>query len=118
MLPVWDGAPRGAITGMRSAMWKHRGTPQSQADWSDPDDWIDERLDGEAREWARRTWEGTEKRVSPRYVTGHWLLVSNFRLLELDGANRLVLSERGRDFLDHHAGAVVPSRTCQIGCAI
>ncbi len=107
VLPVWDGAPRGAITGMRSAISKHRGTPQSQTDWSDPDEWIDERLAGEAREWARRTWEGTEKRVSPRYVTGHWLLVSNFRLLEPTASGHLMLTERGRDFLEHSTGDVV-----------
>ncbi len=107
VLPVWDGAPRGAITGMRSAIWEHQGTPQSQTHWSDPDKWIDERLEGEAREWARRTWEGTEKSVNPRYVTGHWLIVSNFRLLELDASACLALSERGRDFIEHHAGNVV-----------
>ena len=92
VLPVWDGAPRGAITGMRAAIWEHGGTPQSQVDWSDPDQWIEDRLDGEAREWARRTWQGTEKRVNPRYITGHWLLVSNFRLLEPDASDRLGLS--------------------------
>lgn len=107
VLPVWDGGPRGAITGMQAAIWEHRGTPQSQTDWSDPDEWIAERLDGEAREWARRTWQDTGKRVSPRYVTGHWLVASNFRLLEPDASERLALTERGRDFLAHHAGAVV-----------
>ncbi len=106
-LRVWRGAPKGAITGMRSAIWEHRGTPQSQVDWSDPDKWISERLDGEAQEWARRTWEGTAKRVSPRYTTGHWLTASNFRLLEPDASGRLVLSSRGREFLDQNAGEVV-----------
>ncbi len=107
VLPVWNSAPRGAITGMQSAIWEHRGTPQNQADWSDPDQWIDERLTGEAREWARRTWEASGKRVSPRYVTGHWLIVSNFGLLAPDASDCLTLSERGRDFLEHSTGDVV-----------
>ena len=34
VLPVWAGAPRGAITGMRAAIGEHRGTPQSQVGWS------------------------------------------------------------------------------------
>lgn len=107
VLPIWDGAPDGAITRMRNAMWAHTGTPQDQADWTDPDVWIDERLDGEAKEWATRTWQGSQKRVSPRYVVGHWLLISNAGLLELAGDGHLRLTAAGQDFLKQPEGETV-----------
>lgn len=99
VLPVWAGAPDGAITRMQNATGSHSGTPQEQVDWSDPDLWIDERLEGESREWALRTWEGSAKRVSPRYVTGHWLLIRNYGLLETDASGHLRLTAAGKDFL-------------------
>jgi len=34
VLSAWDGAPEGAITRMRSAIWEHTGTPQEQVDWT------------------------------------------------------------------------------------
>lgn len=107
ILPVWEGAQRSAITGMRSAIWEQSGTREQRVDWSDPDQWIDERLHGEDREWARRTWIGTKKRVNPRYVTGHWTLVNRYRLLETDASEHLVLSRRGYDFFDQPEGEVV-----------
>lgn len=107
VLPAWNGAPRNAITSMRAAVHALRGTPQSQEDWSDPDTWIPERLSGPARMWAQRTWEGSGRIVNPRHVTGHWLVASNYSLLEPDPEGRLVLTERGRSFIDSPNGSVV-----------
>lgn len=107
VLPVWDGAPDGAITGMKSAMWAQTGTPQEQMDWSDPDAWIDKRLEGDARDWASKTWQETGKRVSPRYIVGHWLLIRNYDLLAVDASGHLRLTKAGRDFLDQSEGETV-----------
>ncbi len=103
VLPAWDGAPGGAISRMLSAMWEHTGTPTSPVDWTDPDSWIGERLEGESQDWARRTWEGSKKRVSPRYCDPHWHVIRIYQLLESnDGTLRL--TDAGRDFLEHPEG--------------
>ncbi len=106
VLPAWEGAPRTAITTMRAAIMDLTGTPQSQVDWSEPDTWIDTRLAGEPRDWARRTWERSGKRVNPRHTTGHWALITHYQLLEVDVEGRLTLSERGKSFLDEEYGVL------------
>lgn len=121
LLPVWNGAPVDAITRMRAALMEQRGTPQDQVDWTNPDEWIQERLDGEPKAWAQRTWEGTERRVSPRYVVGHWLLVRNYELLEPADDGHLHLSAAGADFADQPRGATVRridrEQACYGSCA-
>ncbi len=107
VLPAWAGARRSDVTGMRAAIFALSGTPQSNVDWSDPDRWIGERLDGGTAELARRTWEGSGKQVNPRHVTGNWLLATNYDLLA-DGADgRLEISTHGREFIASPDGPVV-----------
>ncbi len=107
VLPAWDGSPTGAFTRMNSVVWSMTGTPQDQVDWTNPDEWIEARLEGEVQEWARTTWLGSGKRVSPRYVVGHWLLVRNYELLVGDEQGVLRLSATGKDFLTQADGATV-----------
>lgn len=107
VLPILGGMTRAQVNGLRAAIWEHRGTPEETADWTDPDRWIPERLTGEHRAGALRIWSGTKKRVNPRHMAGHWLLASGYDLLA-DGADgRLVVTPRGRDFIEHPAGATV-----------
>ena len=106
-LQAWVGATASQLNAMRSAVLQLRGTPTATADWRNPDEWIEERLDGESQETARRTWLGSGKALNPRYTRGPWNLVSRFQLLETDEDGRLVQSERGKDFLVNPAGAVV-----------
>ena len=101
VLPVWVGASKSAITGMRASINALRGTPQDQEDWSDPDRWIADRLSGHDEHWARVTWEGSGKRVNPRHTTGHWLLSMNANLLSEDSAGSLEITERGHDYLQY-----------------
>jgi restriction system protein len=105
VLAAWEGAPRAAITGMRSAIMSLTGTPEERVAWTDPDSWIEERLTGEAREWARRTWQGSDRTVNPRHTVGHWSLVTSYLSEEVGG--QLRLSDAGRGFLDEPDGAVV-----------
>jgi restriction system protein len=107
VMSAWVGAPPGAITGMRGSIRGLEGTPQSQVDWSNPDEWIEERLEGEAREWARCTWERSGKLVNPRHITGHWLLASNAGLLQEEPGKGLAVTDRGDDFIDNPDGRVV-----------
>jgi restriction system protein len=44
------------------------GTPQNPVDWSNPDDWIDSRLNGVSKQIAKQIWEASAKKINPRYV--------------------------------------------------
>lgn len=106
LLRAWDGLERAAITGMQSAIYAHRGSPQETADWGEPDLWIPDRLEGRDREVAERVWRGTKGIVNPRYTDGHWRLILAYRLLDEGTDGRMQLSERGRRFLAEPEGDV------------
>ena len=57
LLPVWDGVPKSGVYGMLQAIHSQTGTPQHPVDWSEPDKWIGERLEGEDAALAGRIWE-------------------------------------------------------------
>lgn len=107
MLPVLVGMTRAQVTGLRAAIWEHRGTFEENADWTDPDSWIPERLVGEHRDAAHRIWTGTKKGVNPRHMQGHWLLASGYDLLADGPGGQLTLTAAGRDFLDRPDGGTV-----------
>jgi restriction system protein len=107
VLPTWAGARPGDITGMRAAIYSLTGTPQDPVTWSDPDQWIPERLSGADREWALKTWVGSHRKVNPRHCGGHWLLISNYGLLEEGPEGRLSIGDRGRQFLEEPSGRIV-----------
>jgi restriction system protein len=109
VLPVLVGMTRTQVTGLRAAIWEHRGTFEENADWTNPDEWIPERLKGEHRKAAQRVWAGTKKHVNPRHMAGHWLLASGYDLLADSAGGELVLTPAGRDFLEHFQGATVRS---------
>jgi restriction system protein len=104
LLPVWTGVLASEITGLRRTLQNLMGTPQNPVDWSKPDEWIPERLDGDDRKIASAVWEGSGKKVTPRHTQGHWLLMRHFGLMETDATGALVLTERGRDFLKNPGG--------------
>jgi restriction system protein len=104
---AWVGLRRSQVTGMRSVISEQTGTVEKNIDWTNPDEWIPERLSGEAREVARTTWEKSGKTVNPRHSVGVWLLVTNYGLLsEIDGGT-LGVTNAGRDFLEQAAGKTV-----------
>lgn len=104
LLRVWPGRPRKQVTGLQATLGELRGTPQNTVDWTEPDQWIPERLEGADRELAEAIWKSSGKAVNPRHTYGHWLLVQKYELVQEDDAGVLRLTERGRDFLEHEAG--------------
>lgn len=107
LLPVLDGMERSAVTGLRAAIWEHRGTVEEQVDWTEPDRWIPERLTGDDRDAALKIWRETRQVVNPRHMAGHWLVASGYELLADGPGGRLVITTRGRDFIAHPEGGVV-----------
>ena len=107
VLPIWDGHPRAAVTGIRSSLKPHRGNPKSNADWSDPDDWIGRFLQGAEASVASKVWSGTKKLVNPSDLRGPWLLASNYGLIAPDDDGILRLTPFGQDFIDNPSGEAV-----------
>ena len=69
-----------------------------------PDTWIPERLSGDDRELASAIWTTSGKTVNSRHTYGHWLLSQKYGLVEEGSDGNLVLTDRGRDFIDNEGG--------------
>lgn len=107
VLPVIAGLTRSQVTALRAAIWEHRGTVEHNVDWTEPDRWIPERLNGEHRDAALRIWKGTNRLVNPRHMAGHWLLASGYELLADGPDGKLTLTAAGHDFLTQPEGKTV-----------
>jgi restriction system protein len=105
-LQAINGIPRDDFFALKSEVFNLRGTPQNQVDWSNPDEWIPDRLSGGLKDLATKIWLESKGMVNPRYLNGHWLLASNYDLVESEGA-LIALTERGQDFLSQSEGTVV-----------
>lgn len=104
LLPIWNGKSIQAVKKLRKAIQSKIGTPQSPVDWSDPQSWINERLDGSDRELASEIWQGSNETVNPRHTDGAWIFCSRYELLKETPEGMLELTESGRDFLKHERG--------------
>jgi len=104
VLPLWDGCSRRDITSLRTSIAQLWGTPQEPLDWSRPDEWIPERLSVEHQDLASAIWRGTRRKVNPRHVQGHWLLASNYGLLEEDADGLMRLTVLGSEFVGAPGG--------------
>ena len=106
LLPIWPRFKRTQITGYQTTIARLRGTPQNPVDWTQPDTWIPERLEGTDLEFARAVWKQSMGAVNPRHVYGHWLLANRYGLLCQDGGSVLRLTAAGRDFLEQPGGEI------------
>lgn len=104
ILQIWNSTPRSHITHLHSTIATLRGTPQSPVNWTNPDEWIFERLNGENREIALRIWLESKKRVNPRYTYGHWLLANTYSLIEENSSNYISITFEGKDFIENSLG--------------
>jgi restriction system protein len=86
---------------MASAIDEQTGTPQNPVDWSDPDTWIAERLQGNDAQLAQHIWQGSHHTVGPRYIAGALFLMHNYALLVPDVMGIYHITERGRLFLEN-----------------
>ena len=100
LLKVWQGVKKSAALEMQKAIEKQQGTPQNPVDWSEPDTWIESRLEGEPRELARKLWQDSGKKVNPRHVYGAYVFLNSYALLVPDAGGRYQLSARGQGFQD------------------
>lgn len=89
------------VRAMISAIHEQTGTPQNPVDWSDPDTWITERLEGEYAELARKIWEQDDGVLNPRHSYGSYMYINNYELMETDSNGLWKPSEKGVNFLNN-----------------
>ena len=102
------------------SMWDRimdlKGTPQDPTNWQNPDEWIDERLSGDAKELAKEIWEKSKKTVNPRHLGGIQFLIKGYDLMEvIDDSYKL--TERGRIFVSNNDNPVMREIDKEEGCA-
>jgi restriction system protein len=100
LLRVFEGVPKQAVTRLIRDAYGQTGTPQSPVDWTEPDVWIPQRLTGTSAQLAARIWNETGHAVNPRYVSGAYLFINTFELLNPDSEGIYRLTPRGKAFLD------------------
>jgi restriction system protein len=101
LLTILDGVPKKSVTAMINAIRDQTGTPQDPVDWSDPEAWIPERLQGDEAKLAGQIWEGSQETVNPRHIYGAYLFINTYELLMLDNEGVYRLRERGQAFLNN-----------------
>lgn len=94
---LWNGIPKKSILAMINAIVQQTGTPQNPVDWSDPDEWIKERLSGDDLDLAQKIWA---KKINPRHVYGAYLFLNFYDLLVPDSDSIYRISEDGQKFID------------------
>jgi restriction system protein len=94
---MWEGVPKKSVLSMINAIMSQTGTPQNPVDWSDPDEWIEERLTGENRDLALKIWA---MKVNPRYIYGAYLFLNLYKLLVTDPDGIYHVSDTGQKFIE------------------
>lgn len=95
---AWTGEPVQAVRDLQTRLMELTGTPQAPVDWTDPDQWIAERLGGEDERLARKLWLVSERRTNPRHVYGAYLMINSAGLLS-QGQGRYRANDRSTAFL-------------------
>ncbi len=100
LMKASTGTPPKAVRDMITAIHDQTGTPQNPVDWSDPDTWIIERLQGDHEALALKIWQTDGHVMNPRHSYGSWMFINNYALMEVDGEGSWRPSERGEKFLE------------------
>ena len=106
LLATLDNEPKKKVSNMVNSIWDQRGNPQNPVDWSDPDTWIVENLEGDDLELARRIWEESEHIVNPRYTNSPLAFITRYELLTANEEGVFQLSDKGRAFLNNDANTI------------
>lgn len=98
LLPILENVSKAEVTHMIQCIWDQTGTPQNPVDWSDPDSWIVERLNGRDAGLALHIWNDSNHLVNPRHIYGSYLFINTYELLSPDQNGIYKISTRGRAF--------------------
>lgn len=98
-LSVMDGVPLRHLRSLTLAISDKVGSPDAQVDWSEPDVWIDQRLDGQNADLAHLIWGQSGKVLNPRHLRGSLTLSTRRTLIETDSKGFLRRTARGDLFV-------------------
>lgn len=98
-LRILAGTKYSDYVGMMNDIWAHIGSPKSQVNWKNPDEWIQERLDGESRKLASRLWIDSDNLVNPRHSYDMRAFCSHHALAVFSN-DVVALTQKGKDFID------------------
>jgi restriction system protein len=91
---------------MRASIKELIGTPQKPVDWTDPDNWIPERLEGDAQAFAMKIWTESKRKVNPRHLGGIKYLMNNYDLIVSENGV-LKLTAKGKTFVSNSDNEVI-----------
>lgn len=106
LLGIFDGVSKETVHGMIKAILNQRGTPQNTVDWTNPDEWIQKKLDGSDRILANNIWVKSSGTVNPRYIYGSYLFINTYSLLVPDAQGIYRLSDVGSKFKEGDPTAI------------
>ncbi len=106
-LRIVDGVPYIVFRNMMEIIWEQRGNPQAQEDWTNPDEWIPQRLGGYEHNLALRLWNESNRELNPRHAYHLWQFSGRrHNLLGTDNNGVLYITEQGHSFLQEEGQLV------------
>ncbi len=99
-LRVVTGIPYAEYHSMHEKILEQIGNPKETVDWTDPEEWIAERLSGVEQSLAFKIWRESKEKVNPRHTRGSWYFCTKHNLLFRDDTDHLQLSQAGQLFLN------------------
>jgi restriction system protein len=102
LVQILDGVAKDSVWGMIKALFDQTGTPQNSVDWSQPGDWIEQRLHGINRDLAKKIWSESSEAVNPRHIYGSYLFINTFGLLVPDAQGVYRSSVDGIGFVENN----------------
>lgn len=98
---ILDGVSKNGVWGMIKALFDQAGTPQANVDWSQPNEWIDQRLEGAHKELAKKIWADSQGAVNPRHIYGSYLFINTYLLLAPDAEGTYQVTPEGNAFISN-----------------
>ncbi|MBZ0099764.1 MAG: restriction endonuclease, partial [Taibaiella sp.] len=106
LLRILEGESVEQFKHMWDTVWNLRGTPQKNVDWTEPDEWIYQRLTGDDKVIAEKIWVLTKKTLNPRWTRGIQFLMNGYNLVT-DKAGYYEFTERGKVFMSNDDNWVI-----------
>lgn len=100
ILSIWNNTQKESIKSTINAIFSQTGTNENPMDWSNPYNWISQRLSGEESEIALKVWKISKESINPRYMHLLYNFINTHKLLEIDKNGIYHISKKGNKFID------------------
>jgi len=99
ILKIWDNTRKESINRTNKTILSQVGTIENPVDWSNPDQWINERLSGEEATISLKVWKNSKNTINPRYMIRLYNFINTHALFDLDEHGIYHLGKKGNAFL-------------------